>query len=296
MDHITQAVPDLASVATARTAKVAAEVALVLTACGIESVTQVDTDQVYRVLVWIPDYEAARQALTSYQHENRPAAPPPPARPLALGAFRASVAYLTAEFLVAVAASRALFGESWVDRGILEGPAFRAGQWWRPVTSLTLHADFSHLLANLGFGAVFLVLAARIYGWGVALLLMLVAAVTSGAIEASAMLPGASTLGASTAVFAALGLLAPVRWPQRGRLQPWMVRAATFGGAVSLLGLLGAGDARVDVTAHALGFGCGALLGWILRHAPIADRPIQRLSALTAGLVLLAAWAAALAV
>jgi membrane associated rhomboid family serine protease len=281
-------------VATVATARMAGEVTLVLQAIGISSLVERHPDGRHVVWVALADRDAAEGALVDYVRENPPPLPPPPPRPLAVGAVRASLAYLAAEVLVAGAASRGAFGAAWVDRGILEGPAFRAGQWWRPVTSLTLHADFSHLLANLGFGAVFLGLAARVYGWGVALCLTLGAAVTAGTLEAVGLPAGSSSLGASTAVFAALGLLAPVRWPRRGRLQPWMRQAATFAGAVSLLGLLGAGDPRVDVTAHGLGFLTGVLLAWPLRAAPIAREAVQRICALAAAVLLCAAWGAAL--
>jgi len=281
-------------VATVATARLAGEVTLVLQAIGISSVVERLLDGRHVVWVAFEDRDAAEGALVDYVRENPPLPPPPPPRPLALGAVRAPLAYLAGEVLVAGAASRSALGAAWVDRGILEGPAFRAGQWWRPVTSLTLHADFSHLLANLGFGAVFLGLAARVYGWGVALLLALTAAVTAGMLEASGLPAGSSSLGASTAVFAALGLLAPVRWPRRGRLQPWMGQAATFAGAVSLLGLLGAGDPRVDVTAHGLGFLMGVVFAWPLRSAPIARAAIQQGCAALAALVLSIAWATAL--
>jgi hypothetical protein len=286
--------PERLPVAVLGTATMAAEVTLVLQACGLTSWTELDDNGRHVVIVAIADRDAAEAALAIYAHENQPLPPPPPPRPLATGAVSAALAYLVVEFLIAVAVSRGAFGAAWVERGILDGSAFRAGQWWRPVTSLTLHADFSHLLANLGFGALFIGLAARVYGSGVALLLTFVAAISAGALEASGLPAGETSLGASTAVFAALGLLAPVRWPSRGRVHPWMARAATFGGAVSLLGLLGAGDPRVDVTAHVLGFTAGVALGWTMRRQAYAEPSSQRIAALIAASILLAAWFAAL--
>jgi rhomboid protease GluP len=282
------------AVAVVPTPRVASEVVLVLTAIGIAATVEREADGRHVVRVAVAQRAAAEHALGAYVAENVPAPPPPTPRPLAAGAVRAALWYGVGEFLIAVAASRSAFGAAWVDRGLLEGPPFRAGQWWRPVTSLTLHADFSHLLANLGFGALFLGLAGRVYGWGVALLLTLLAAVLAGAIEAAGLPVGHASLGASTAVFAALGLLAVVRWPPRGRLTPWMARAATFGGAVSLLGLLGAGDPRVDVTAHVLGFLAGLVVAWPLRERGIAEPATQWRCAIAAALVVAAAWCAAL--
>ena len=290
-----EAVPETVPVALVPTARIASEVVLVLTAVGVAASVVREPDGRHVVRVAVADQGSAEQALGAYVTENVPPPPPPPPRPLAAGAARAALVYGWGEFLIAVAVSRSFFGAAWVDRGILEGPPFRAGQWWRPVTSLTLHADFSHLLANLGFGALFLGLAGRVYGWGVALLLTLVAAIAAGAVEAAGLPAGSSSLGASTAVFAALGLLAVVRWPPRGRVAPWMARAATFGGAVSLLGLLGVGDPRVDVTAHVLGFLAGMLVAWPWRHRGIAAAPLQRLAAAAAVMIVVAGWSAALA-
>jgi len=118
-------------------------------------------------------------------------------------------------FLIGVASSRMPLGRSWFDVGILDGTRFRAGELWRAVTALTLHADLAHLLANIGFGALFGGLAARVYGAGCGWLLILVAAVAANAVNGLTMPAGRASLGASTAVFAALGTLAVVRWRAR---------------------------------------------------------------------------------
>jgi membrane associated rhomboid family serine protease len=71
-------------------------------------------------------------------------------------------------------------------------------------------------------------------------------------------------VGASTAVFAALGLLSGMAWRQRLTLRErlWYRWAPLIAG-ICLLTLLGAGNAHVDVLGHALGFLFGLAVGWI---------------------------------
>ena len=98
----------------------------------------------------------------------------------------------------------------------LAGPT-RAGEFWRAVTALTLHLDVGHLLANLGFGIVFGLLAGQLLGAG--------RRVGHGARRGGAanllnafIQPAThSSVGASTAVFATLGLLAAYAWRRRAR-------------------------------------------------------------------------------
>jgi membrane associated rhomboid family serine protease len=284
-------------VAVVPSPRAAAEVMLVLTAIGIVSEHRPEAAARHVIYVDWRDRDAAERALGSYVAENPPPPEPPAPRPLAPAPGRAAGLFVLGQYLVAVAASRSAFGRHWAAHGLLDGHALRSGEWWRPLTALTLHADAGHLLANLGFGAVFIGLAARVYGWGVALAATLLAAVSANVLEAVGMPDGATSLGASTAVFAALGLLAPVRWPPRRRLKQWVLRAAPAVAALALLGLLGGGDGdpRIDVTAHALGFAAGTVLGLLLRTRPIAD-PGRQFAAAGASLAaLLVAWSAALA-
>ncbi len=158
---------------------------------------------------------------------------------------------------------------AWTERGINDSVAvFQSGEIWRTVTALTLHADLLHLVSNLVAGTGFGLLVARCFGAGPGWLLILCSGTAGNLLNAWVHFPEVHrSLGASTAVFGALGLLTgfgihgAMRAPARRFSVPaWAVPAL---GGMTLLGLLGMGDIRVDVAAHLSGFLCGGLLGWV---------------------------------
>jgi membrane associated rhomboid family serine protease len=279
--------------ATALTPRACDAYGLVLQAVGIPYSILRDGTAGYGFWVQPADLARAREALALYVEENVPKPVEPPRR-LAGTGIAAAAAYVSGELLIAIAASRSLFGAAWDSAGILDGESLRSGEWWRPVTALTLHDGLAHLASNLGFGALFIGLLARVYGTGVALGLTLAAATAGNLMEGAFMAQGHASLGASGAVFAALGILGTVHWPTRTARGRWTLRGATLIGALVLLALLGTGDARTDIEAHALGFMFGALMGLPLRRAAVPARRVQRLVGLAAALTLIAAWMAAI--
>ncbi len=144
------------------------------------------------------------------------------------------------------------------------------GQWARALTALTLHGDVVHLVSNLVAGMGFAVFVSRFFGAAAGWLLILVSGVLGNVLNAWVYYPEAHySIGASTAVFGALGILTGIGlWvavteaKQAWSVPRWFL--PTFGG-VTLLGLIGVGDGAldglVDVAAHISGFLCGMLLG-----------------------------------
>jgi rhomboid protease GluP len=77
-------------------------------------------------------------------------------------------------------------------------------------------------------------------------------------------------VGASTAVFAALGMLTGFAWQTRfvhlGPRERLLRRSSPVIAGLALLVLLGDGAEHVDVVGHICGFLCGTALGWSLSH------------------------------
>ena len=184
------------------------------------------------------------------------------------GAAIGAAGYVLILLTTAYCTGIALFGADWLSIGAVK--AGSAGEWWRAVTALTLHVDQEHLLGNLLFGVFAGIGAGRLLGPGVAWSSILGAAALANYVEILIAPPAHRAVGASTAVFAALGLLAGLAWRRRLTLRErgWHMIAPLIAG-VCLLTLLGAGTAHVDVLGHALGFLFGVAVGWLYARAEI---------------------------
>ncbi len=218
------------------------------------------------------EVDRARAGLSAYQRENAAKAEPSSAPAEMPGALAASAAAgLLIPFFFSITV-KWLPNVPWFERGSADAYRILHGELWRTVTALTLHADVAHAVSNafaaaLFFGGVFSVL-----GPGLGFALVLAAGVIGN--FANALMRGAPhlSLGASTMVFGALGLLGGLsvaRHRQRasGRRRAWLPIFA----ALALLGILGTAGERVDVWAHLLGLLAGGVLG--LAAAPLARHP-----------------------
>ncbi len=206
--------------------------------------------------------DRARIALLAYDSENAVKLadrdePGSSASPLtgsiASGIFILSMFCVTTVWLPTV---------SWFERGGADADRILHGELWRTVTALTLHADLGHAASNAAAAAIFFGMACSLLGLGLGCALVLLAG--AGGNLANAFLHGSPHLaiGASTAVFGAVGLIgglstAKHRRSASSRRRAWLSIAATL----ALLGMLGTGGARVDVWAHLCGLLVGAVLG-----------------------------------
>lgn len=237
--------------------------------------------------------------LTQYEAENRQPAPLPPGPPLHPYAWMGCVGYAACLLGVAYALSNGLVRLDAFHTGELDAARVQSGQWWRAWTALTLHLSGSHLAANLIAGLWFGYLAGRQLGVGVAWLLIVAGGGIANLVEGLFGPPWHRSVGASTAVFTALGLMAAYTWRERFRLpQSWVQRWGPLVAGIVLLGWLGTSGEETDVMAHVLGFGIGVVLG-ALAALPAISRRIHGLRQWPAGVaamaIMAAAWALALA-
>ena len=227
------------------------------------------------IIVAVPDEEAERAlaALSEYDKENAPK-PKEADDTIDSAGLLSGVAIAEALllfFFVTVAWKPAI---PWFERGSADADRMIHGELWRAVTALTLHADIVHALANAVGAAVFFGAIFGLLGPGVGLAVVLLAG--AGGNLANAILHGSPHLsvGASTAVFAAVGALgglAVLRRIHNGRhkRRAWMPIAA----ALALLAMLGSGGERIDVWAHLCGLLVGGISGIAIGlFSPIAPR------------------------
>ena len=274
-----------------------AEAALVLAAKDIPYET-VDLGAECELVVPLAQLAVARAELERYALERAPVRRVRPVFMPFSGAEIGSGIYAALLVLVAYCAGIQAFGADWLAQGSLDSRRGAAREWWRAVTALTLHLDQAHLLGNLLFGVAIGGLAGRAFGPGIGWASILAAATTANYADMLISPPTHRAVGASTAVFAALGLLVGFAWRHGLTLRDRFkyAYAPVFGG-VALLALLGAGDQHVDVLAHALGFIAGVATGWLYFRLGIPQsrsRGVQ-IAAGAAALALVAlAWALAL--
>lgn len=212
------------------------------------------------------------------------------------GAVLGALGYVVVLLLTAYCAGISLLGIDWLSAGALDAGSAR--EWWRAVTALTLHLDQEHLLGNLLFGVAAGVAAGRLLGPGIAWASILCAGALANYLEILIAPASHRAVGASTAVFAALGLLTGLAWRQRLTLSErrWY-RVAPLIAGICLLTLLGAGGAHVDVLGHALGFICGLGVGWMFARAGTPRNrgsSLQIAAAAGAAILVGAAWGLAL--
>ena len=275
-----------------------ADRALVLTSLQIpHRVAEADG----RYLLVVPERlgEKARYELWEYEQENRPRPAPVRATDLGERDGRAGVVvYLGLIGLFAWLADQALFSRDWLAAGRMDGMRFREGELWRGITALTLHLDLRHLLGNMGFGALFGFFAGRLLGSGVAWLAIVWSAALANGLNTLLLDATHRSIGASTAVFAALGLASGYVW--RGRLmaqERWPYRLGPIVGGAALLAYTGTGGENTDIGAHLMGYLCGLVTGMLLVRAAgrFADDRLQLNTGLAAVGTIVIAWALALA-
>jgi len=240
--------------------KLADEWALVLLAQGLSPRVRRRPDG---IVLSVPQdqVERARAVLSVYESENpkKPSQRVEATHTVASLVGSSIVAILILLFFIITDISSSTI--PWFERGSADAQKILQGEFWRTVTALTLHADVVHALSNAIAVALFLGVVSSILGIGLGAALMLMAG--AGGNLANAFLHGSAhvSVGASTSIFGAVGLLGGVAVVTRGRASSkrrvWLPIAAAF----ALLAMLGTGGERVDIWAHLFGLLVGGVLG-----------------------------------
>lgn len=277
----------LSEIATYGSHQQAEEFGLVVIAmqmpCWISHRALPDGEVSYALSVLPEDASKARREIGAYADEVAEELARPPGRELPTFPAAIWLAYLYVLVL--------LLGYWAQTRDPEIGPRFLAdnvaiierGEIFRTATALLLHGDLFHLLGNIVFGVGFGLLVANslggFTGWG----LILLSGALGNLINAHHYYPEVHrSLGASTAVFGALGLLSGYGMAAAflaPRTAPWARAILPIAGGLALLGYYGLGGENTDVMAHIYGFAVGLPLGltagWIriLRRGAIAPRP-----------------------
>ncbi len=265
---------------------------LVLVSQEIENMIQPPgEDHGWQVVVGSQDYARAMESIQAYRHENR-------ARrwrqefPLGDMVFdwHSVIWYI----LIAVFFTLSQTNQTYLPTaGVMDAEEVRQGQWWRLFTAVTLHADVSHLVANVTFGILLLGLAMGSFGPGIALLGSYLAGVGGNVILLLVYATEHRSLGASGMVMGSLGLLAgqSLALLGTGMTTRQLIMRSLFAGFL-LLVLFGL-NPSTDVVAHVGGFVSGvilgALLGWVAKRF-MENLWVNRLAETLCGAAVIVSW------
>jgi rhomboid protease GluP len=144
------------------------------------------------------------------------------------------------------------------------------GEIYRTVTALMLHSSYPHLAGNMVGIAIFGTAVCNITGAGVGWLMILLTGILGNLANAVLFRYGHISIGASTSVFGAIGILSAYQLSRKikiagQRMKAWLPLA----GGLALLGLLGSSK-HSDLTAHLFGFIAGIFLG-LIYHMYLCD-------------------------
>lgn len=245
---------------------------VVLASQSVRAVIDTGPDGLYNILVPDGDVFKARQQLKKYAQENQ--APPRPSPHVPAGIFFSPSALVLAFFLAAIhyiITTRGLHKQAILDFGS-SSYYLSQGQTFRAVTALFLHSDMDHLLGNMAGIVVLAGPLLRVTGYGQGLLLLLAAGTAGNLISESFGRDLRLSIGASTAVMAAAGLLGARRMTIGAELGhsifPKLKVLAPFAAAATLTAMFSHGE-NTNVSAHLFGFLAGTGIG--LCYYPLSE-------------------------
>ncbi|MEM6688674.1 MAG: rhomboid family intramembrane serine protease, partial [Planctomycetota bacterium] len=161
--------PNFTSVYESPQRKACMEIRLVLDAVGLSAQVS-QSNGFWRVLVREDQLGIALQEVSSYQEEKRATLSKRPTQIISMskGVIESVIAFAFAIIVCSFVGWSSSGGEAFTDAGLVDAGLVQKGEFWRCVTALTLHLDLPHLLSNLVFGALFIVIAGKWLGGGVA--------------------------------------------------------------------------------------------------------------------------------
>jgi rhomboid protease GluP len=238
---------------------------LVLSAIGVAHEVR-RQGSTWSIAVWPAQRDAAVEAVALYLKENPPPQSTRDQAFLARGARTYSALYIAAilvliHLLIAPGIEQGRF----VSAFGADAAQIMTGELYRCATALLLHADIAHLLGNVAGLIMFGTVTASLCGWGLGWSMILAAGFAGNWVTAWWYGYNHLAIGASTAVFGAMGICTALSlWSYRRRksrsIQRSWRRWMPLAGGLALLGLLGTAP-QADLMAHLSGFASGLAFG-----------------------------------
>lgn len=269
---------DLAEVGVYATSEEGFQHSLVVLAMG-RACWLVESPVGHRLLVEPDVFGRAREQFARYDRESMNWPPPP----IAVPATHAVDFITPLLWALVVFTGFNLQAEhhDWTSKGALDAAAiFEGGEWWRVATALFLHADAGHAISNALSGLLVFSAMVQVFGWFRGWMLVAAASLAGNLAVAAINYPGPyRSLGASTAIFAGIGLLTgrSLRVVARSNHAPrWRELFVPLASGMVVLALYGTGGVQIDIGAHVTGFGAGLAAGFLAALRPGENLPRTR--------------------
>jgi len=234
---------------------------LVLNSAGIGNQV-IASDDGFTILVPEALLDAARDSIDRYQIEN-----PRSGEEIADSSYRPPTGYLSgiavalSLFAIHLAVTTSAAPQDYFAVFGADARRILGGEWYRCVTALLLHADAEHVVGNMAGVALFGGAVCGIAGVGVGWLMILICGILGNLINALAYETGHLSIGASTAIFGAVGILCAIQAVNAVKTgKGWKRMFLVLGAGIALVGFLGTSP-RSDVGAHLFGFVTGVVMG-----------------------------------
>ena len=207
------------------------------------------------------DMEKAFAVITLYLEENKATVP---LRPVFPERFHKTYSGLFVSVLLLVIHARVsspAYRSETINRFAASAELILQGEIHRCATALFLHGDDMHLLGNMAGIAFFGTAVISLTGPGLGWLMIVLSGMAGNGINAWFFQSDHVSIGASTAVFGAVGILAAIRfirllWEKGVHINTFL----PLGAGLALLGLLGS-STHTDISAHLFGYLSGLILG-----------------------------------
>ncbi len=265
---------------------------LILSAAAIACKTRKEEGR-WAVYVDGQDHAAAVEKVARYFRENPDT---PPDASLSAHGPPKTLSGVWAALLLALVHTASVYHQAaarLVERYGADAERILSGEIYRCVTALLLHSDAVHLLGNMVGIALFGTAVCAAVGPGCGWLMVLAAGVSGNFANALMYGAGHRSIGASTAVFGAIGLLSAFQFWNKFRVPGQRIRAwLPLAGGVALLGILGTGGQRTDIMAHLFGLVSGVMTGGVYAAVVGEVSPAKHQGAcwMITGAVLVLAW------
>ncbi len=250
----------------------------------------------WELLVPTDQYQQACRELRQYEAENRNW-PPRPVHPVQVENTSVTIWVL---ILLAIFHNIAIhqanpFGPlaiDWYAAGSADAQKILAGQWWRIFTALTLHGGTLHLIGNIVAGGIIIARLANLLRSGPAWFLVILSGGLGNLVNALVHGSNHRSIGFSTAVFAALALLATSTMMLHRR-ELWRRWPLPLAAGCGLLALLGTSGEQTDLGAHLFGFVMGAgcaVAVFRFRRTSVPDQRLNVVLAVLTFAILTGSW------